>query len=253
MFSCTQAAGSCDAGVRPGTFPGNSKYEVDEACFRQCYTTCDYRRSHVNGWAGNCQNDCEKKCNRCNKYVWDNLQKDPRCPPPKCLLKNEAWNACLEDPKVGDRRQYFERAVKILTSKGIYKKYPYKLTRNIRYYYCRCKTQDSSEDGCQYFPRPMKSRQLRRVWKQEDWTNRWSNNMDEAEHDHNVGDSYWANRWLNNLDEAEADQNVGDSYWANRWLNNLDETDDLNGVASLDNIRPQWQRPVWRRIGLNGV
>ena len=89
MFSCTQAAGTC---VRPGR---NSNYEVDEACFRQCYTTCDYRRSHIDGWAGNCQNDCEEQCNRCNKYVWNRLKRDPRCPPPKCMLKTKlgrhAW------------------------------------------------------------------------------------------------------------------------------------------------------------------
>ena len=118
MFSCTQAAGSCDAGVRPGR---NNLYEVDEACFRQCYATCDYRRSHVLDWGGNCQNDCEENCNRCNKYVWDRLDHDPRCPPPKCLLKNEAWKACLEDPKVP--RGYLDRAIKILTNKGIYDKY----------------------------------------------------------------------------------------------------------------------------------
>ena len=35
-----------------------------------------------------------------------------------------------------------------------------------------------------------------------------------------------ADGWLNNLDEAEEDQSVGDSYWANRWLNNLDEAED---------------------------
>ena len=206
MFSCTQAQGACDAGVRPGRYPGNKRYEVDEACFRQCYTTCDYRRSHVDGWAGNCQNDCEEKCNRCNKYVWDNLKRDPRCPPPKCMLKNEAWKACLADPKVP--RGYLDRAIKILTIKGIYKKYPYKLPRNIRYFYCRCKTQDSSEDGCQYFPPVKMSRKLSSYW-----TNQWLNNLDEAEDDQSVGDSYWTNQWLNNLDEAEENHNVGAVDW----------------------------------------
>ena len=183
MFSCTQAAGMCDAGVRPGVSPGNKGYEVDEACFRQCYATCDYRRSHVLDWGGNCQNDCEENCNRCNKYVWDRLKRDPRCPPPKCLLKNEAWKACLADPKVP--RGYFDRAIKILTNKGYYK-IPGHLTRNIRYFYCRCKTQDSSEDGCQYFPKPIKSRKLSSYW-----TNQWLNNLDEREDDHRVGGVDW--------------------------------------------------------------
>jgi hypothetical protein len=122
------------------------------------------------------------------------------------MLKDEAWKACLADPKVP--RGYFDRAIKILTIKGIYNKYPYKLTRNIRYFYCRCKTQDSSEDGCQYFPPVKMSRKLNSYW-----TNQWLNNLDEAEDDENVGDSYWTNRWLNNLDEAEEDESIGSIRW----------------------------------------
>ena len=51
-----------------------------------------------------------------------------------------------------------------------------------------------------------------------DWANRWLNNLDELEENHNVGDSYWANRWLNNLDEqSEENHNVG-YYTTNRWI-----------------------------------
>eukprot|EP00944_MAST-04C_sp_MAST-4C-sp1_P015677 g15677.t1 len=167
------------------------------------------------------------------------------------MLKNEAWKACLADQKVP--RGYLDRAIKILTIKGIYKKYPYQLPRNIRYFYCRCKTQDSSEDGCQYFPPVKMSRKLNSYWtnqwlnnldEAEDnenvgdsyWTNQWLNNLDEAEDNENVGDSYWTNQWLNNLDEAEDNENVGDSYWTNQWLNNLDEADEHNGVESVGSI-----------------
>ena len=87
MFSCTQAQGACDAGVRPGVW--NKRY-VDEACFRQCYTTCDYRRSHIDGWAGNCQDDCEENVTGAtNMFI--RLSQNLRCLPPKCMLKDEAW------------------------------------------------------------------------------------------------------------------------------------------------------------------
>jgi hypothetical protein len=152
----------CDAGVRPGRYPGNSMYEVDEKCYAQCYQACDYRRNHNTFWMGNCRNSCEEKCNRCNKYVYDQLYHKPGCPVPKCLLKDQAWQKCLKDPQVGNQIQYFDRALRVLRSKGVYD-HTWKLPRNIKYFYCRCKTQDSTEEGCNYFPPPMKSRRLRSI------------------------------------------------------------------------------------------
>ena len=156
----------CDAGYFPGRAPGNSDYEVNEDCYDKCYQVCFERgiNGKVPGWrTGPCRNNCEKKCNRCNKYVYDQLPKIRNCPVPECLIKDEAWNKCVNDLHSyvgGTGTQYFDRALKILRQNGISTdKY------KIKYLYCRCATQGSTNEACQYFPPPMKKRSMLRYKK----------------------------------------------------------------------------------------
>jgi hypothetical protein len=149
----------CDAGYFPGRAPGNSLYEVNEDCYDKCYQVCFERgiNGKVPGWRTQpCRNNCEEKCNRCNKYVYDQLPKIRNCPVPECLIKDEAWNKCVNDVHYyvgGTGTQYFDHALKILRRNGISTdKY------QISYLYCRCATQGSTEEACQYFPPPMKKR-----------------------------------------------------------------------------------------------
>lgn len=156
----------CDAGYFPGRAPGNSDYEVNEDCYDKCYQVCFERgiNGKVPGWrTGPCRNNCEKKCNRCNKYVYDQLPKIRNCPVPECLIKDEAWNKCVNDIHSyvgGTGTEYLDRALKILRRNGISTdKY------KIKYLYCRCATQGSTNEACQYFPPPMKKRSMLRYKK----------------------------------------------------------------------------------------
>ena len=69
-----------------------------------------------------------------------------------------------------------------------------------------------SSYGCVHMYNSCKARCKNTNWRH--FPKRNIYNLDEAEGDHSVGDSYWANQWLNNMDEAEGDHSVGDSYWA---------------------------------------
>jgi len=255
----------CDAGYRPGRSAGNKKYEVNQNCYDKCYQVCNDRGGKVPGWRTQpCANNCEEQCNRCNKYVYNRLPKIRNCPVPECLIKNEAWDKCVNDVHSyvgGTGTRYFDRALKVLSRNGISTdKY------QISYLYCRCATQGSTEEACQYFPPPIKKgsklrgaekREKRREEREKRRSARNPGNLKRPtksylfdEEEENVGDSYWTNRWLNNMDEAEenvgggrvygeynkgpykagaeynwdeAEENVGDSYWTNRWLNNMDE------------------------------
>ena len=156
----------CDAGYYPGRAPGNSLYEVNEDCYDKCYQVCFDRGNNgkVPGWRTQpCRNNCEEQCNRCNKYVYDQLPKIRNCPVPECLIKDEAWKKCVNDVHYyvgGTGTQYFDRALKILRRNGISTdKY------KISYLYCRCATQGSTEEACQYFPPPIKNRRMLRYKK----------------------------------------------------------------------------------------